>query len=437
MPLTSGSNFDFARAEALTKYVYASKFEELAPDSDKTAKEFEFVPASQKIGRKFYQPVEMARSMGATFNRDGSAFALNRSRAPQELTAEIVGCETLVRETMSYAMMTRALEGANQGGKAGLKAFVQATASTFSRLAKGGSYFRECNLLYGAGDTPTTASAGLGVVGTITSAAGTTLVVTVPAASWATAIWAGSENGAFDIYSPAGVKRNAAGTDEQSVYVLSGVDPATYSLTFTSINANVIAVVVGDVIFFEGARTKECLGVIDAASQTTLWGIPTATWNLWKPRTISLGGQLSFEAIMESTAQLADIGFMGTLNVHVSPAGWKDVCDDQAALVRWQNKSGGKVTMGFEEVEYVGQTGTVRIKSNIYMKRGIAACFPEGHCKRVGSTDFTFTLPGYGKMLRELDGVAGVEARTYADQAPFIDRPAFFALLTGITNSAD
>jgi hypothetical protein len=441
MPTTSGTNFDFARAEALTKYVYADKFEELAPDSDKTAKEFEFVPAAQKLGRKFYQPVEMSRSTGATFNRDGSAFALNRSRAPQELTAEIVGCETLIRETASYAMMTRALEGAAKGGKAGLKAFVQATQSVFNRLAKGGSYFRECNLLYGAGETPTTSSGGLGIVESITTASGTQLTVKLTVASWATAIWAGSEGGAFDIYSPAGVKRNAAGTDEQSVYVLSsaagGVSPSTYELTFASINANVVAVAPGDVIFFEGARTKECLGVIDAASQTTLWGISTTQYNLWKPRTIPIAGQLSFETVMEATAQLADIGFTGTLNAHVSPAGWKDIMDDQAALVRWQNKSGGKVELGFEEVSYVGQTGRVNIKPNIYIKRGICPIFPEGHCKRVGSTDFTFMMPGFGKMLRELDGVAGVEARTYADQAPFINHPSFYALLTGVTNSSD
>jgi hypothetical protein len=74
---------------------------------------------------------------------------------------------------------------------------------------------------------------------------------------------------------------------------------------------------------------------------------------------------------------------------------------------------------------------------DIYVKRGIACGFPEGYCKRVGSTDLTFTMPGYGKMLRELENTAGVEARIYSDQAPFVERPAFMVNFTGITNSTD
>jgi hypothetical protein len=140
---------------------------------------------------------------------------------------------------------------------------------------------------------------------------------------------------------------------------------------------------------------------------------------------------------MEGTARVADIGFQGTLNIHVSPATWKDICDDQAALARWVNKSGGGVTAGFEEISYVGQTGKVKIIPNIYMKRGLMCGFPEGYCKRIGSTDLTFTMPGYGKMLRELENVAGVEARVYSDQAPFVERPAWSLLYTGVVNSSD
>jgi hypothetical protein len=437
MPANSGTNFDFARAEAVTKYVYGSKLEELTPESTKVADEFDFAPAAQQLGRKFYQPVEPARSTGFTFNADGSAFTLNRSRAPQELTAEILGSEMVVRETMSYAMMQRALSGDTKTA-AGLKAFVQATSSTFKRLSRGGKYVREAQLLYGAGGAPSTASAGLGVVSATTGSAGANLVVTMEPKHWATALWAGSEGGAFDIYSAAGAKRNMLGTDEGSVYVLSAVDSLNYKLTFTTFAGNnVTTVVPTDVIFFEGARTKECLGFVDACSQTTLWGINTASWNLWKPQTIDVGGMATFEVIMEGTARVADIGFQGTLNIHVSPATWKDICDDQAALARWVNKSGGGVTAGFEEISYVGQTGKVKIIPNIYVKRGLMFGFPEGYCKRIGSTDLTFTMPGYGKMLRELENVAGVEARVYSDQAPFVERPAWSLLYTGVVNSGD
>lgn len=436
MPLTSGQNFDFARAEAVTKYVYADKLEELTPDSTKLADEFPFVPAAQQLGRKFFQPVEPARSTGATFNADGSAFALNMSRAPQELTAEILGTELVVRETMSYAMMQRALSGDTRTS-AGIKAFVQATSSSFKRLSKAGKYFRECQIMYGGGPTPTTASRGLGVILAKTGSSGTNLVVIMDPKDWATLIWAGSEGGMFDIYSPAGTKRNAAGSGETSGYKLASVDSKTYTLNFTSDAANVTAAVIGDVIWFEGSRGKDSVGYVEATTQTSLWGIAPASWNLWKPRTVDVGGMASFEVVMEGSAQVADIGFEGTLNVHVSPATWKDICDDQAAVARWVNKSGGEVTAGFDKITYAGQTGLVNIIPNFYIKRGIMAGFPEGLCKRIGSTDLTFTMPGYGKMLRELENTAGVEARIYYDQAPFIEKPAYSILYTNVTNSSD
>lgn len=433
MPIDSGNNFDFGRAEALTKYVYAGKEEDLAPESDKTAKEFEFVPAAQQVGRKFLMPVEPNRSLGVTFNNTGSVFDLNKSRAPEDLTAEIMGTEILVRESMSYAMMNRAMKGDTRT-KAGLKAFVQATSHTFKRLSKGGSYFREVTMLYGGGPNATTA---LGTVTATTGSSGTTLVVTLDASDWATALWTGSEGGAFDIYSSAGVKRNSAGSGETSVFVLNSVNTSTYQLTFSSDSTNVAAVQVGDKIYFEGQRTKDCLGLQAAASETTLWNISTTDWRLWKPQTVNIGGQATFESLMEGAVRVGDIGFNGRLNVHMSLATFKDIADDQAALVRYAEKSKGKVEIGFDSITFYGPTGSMALKPNIYVKRGLAFGFPEGHCKRVGSTDLTYSLPGYGKMLRELENAAGVEARIYSDQAPFIDRPGFFVLYTGITNSAD
>lgn len=434
MPATSGSgtNFDFSRAEALTKYVYAGKEEALAPESDKLAKDFPFQSGAQKLGRKYYMPVEPNRSMGATFNSDGSAFTLNTSRAPIELTAEVQGCEVLIRQSMSYAMMTRALEGGE--GKAGVRAFVSATNHTFKGLSKAGSYFRELSIAYGGGST---AAANLGAVAGVTSAVTTTLVITVAAADWATAIWAGSENGAFDIYSTGGTKRNSAGSGETTMFKLTAVNSSTYTLTFTSDATNVAAVQATDQIFFEGQRTKDCVGLVAAAGLTTLWGVSTTDYNLWKPQSVSVGGQATFESIMEGAVKVADIGFSGKMRIHMNPATFKDVNDDQVALVSHASKSSGKVTVGFDSITYQGPTGTFEMVPNIYIKRGIAFGIPSGECQRIGSTDLTYTLPGYGKMLRELDGTAGVEARIYSDQAPFITNPGHFVYYSGIVNSTD
>jgi hypothetical protein len=144
---------------------------------------------------------------------------------------------------------------------------------------------------------------------------------------------------------------------------------------------------------------------------------------------------MTFERLMQGTAQSAAVGFNGTLNVHVSPQTWKDLCDDQTALVRHADQKGGKVTMGYEEIEFFGQTGKVRIKPNIYVQGGYAFGLPEGECMRVGSTDLTFEQPGYGKMIREMENLAAVEARIYTDQAFFCQHPGYMVYYTGIVNS--
>jgi hypothetical protein len=434
MPTSSGQNFDFSRAEKLLKYVYADKVEELTPESTATADECEFAEPAMQLGRKFLMPVEHSRTAGFTYNSSGTVFSLNRSRAPEELQAEVLGSELLGRQSMSYKMLQSAMKG-DTNTKAGLKAFVSATAHTFKALSKGGKYRRELTLLYGGGASPTTGT-NLGVVAATTGSSGTSLVVTFAASDWATSIWAGSEGAAFDIYSGS-TKRNAAGSGETSVFVLSSVDSANYKCTFTSDAANVSAVVPNDVIYFEGAYTTEGLGFVGAAATTTLWGLSTTAYNLWKPQTVAVGGQATFESIMEGAVKVADIGFQGNINIHVNPATFKDINDDQVALVRHTEKAKGSLTIGFNKITYQGPTGTFAIMPNIYMKRGIACGFPEGYCKRVGSTDLTFTMPGYGKMIRELEDSAGVEARIYSDQALFIERPAYAVYFSGIVNSTD
>jgi hypothetical protein len=105
-------------------------------------------------------------------------------------------------------------------------------------------------------------------------------------------------------------------------------------------------------------------------------------------------------------------------------------------MVSYASKSNGKVKLGFSELRFVSQTGEVAIKAHKLMKRGLALGLPDGECMRMGSTDITTSMPGVGKMVRELENAAGVEARVYTDQAAFCQKPAFMHLWTGIVNSS-
>lgn len=435
MTVSTGTNADLARGFELLKRVYADKVEDLVPESDRFSKDIPFIAADKMPGQEYYMPVTLTREGGATFWNDGSAKTLNQPLAALEQSASIKGSEIAVRSVLSYKFIHSALKQLD-GSRAGARAFVNATKDRFEKLTKGASYFREATLLYGGGPS---AVSNLGVVLNTTGSAGTSLVIQMAAKDYATALWTGSEGIEFDIFSAAGVKRNAAGTGSTTVYKLAGTDPSAYRITLTSDAANVSAVVATDQIFFAGARTQDALGLVAAAGTQSgsLWGISTTTYALWKPTVIPVNGALTFAAVAESGALVASTGFYGDYDLYVSPATYADVCNDQTALVTHTNKSSGSITIGFDDVTFKTQAGTVALKVHPYLKRGIALGLPRDHMMRVGSTDLTHTIPGYGKMFRELENVAGVELRLYTDQAPFCKNPHYMVLFTDITNTSD
>ena len=440
MTSAAGQNFDFARAQKYTKIVYADKVNRLIPeDLDIIAKDCSFVEKDKQPGDKYYEPVQVSRATGVTFNNDGSAFTLNKGLASKVENAELRGSEILLRDFISYAIMNRAMSG-DMNTQAGRRAFVSATKETFLGLAESGAFFRESMLLYGGGAN---ASASLATIESTTSSTGTTLVVVVSTATWATSLWVGNENAEYDIYNGS-TQINTAGTAaaRDNVFVLTSVDPSTRTLTFTSNATNVTAAAsaANYVIFFAGQRTKDMVGIQAAFSETTLWNISTSTYALWKPQSLSAGGQLTFEVLMAGCAKIAEIGYHGTINQYVSPRAWQDLIDDQAALIRhtdgtMTDKKGGTVRIGATGIEYVTQTGTMKIKAHKLIKNGFSWGLPDGECMRIGSTDLTFEQPGFGKMISDLPDQAGVQARIYTDQAFFCRKPKAMLQITGITNS--
>ncbi len=435
MTVSAGQALDYNRANSYTKEIYAPKIENMVPQTDSIAKCVPFVTGEKVLGRFYHQPVKLTRSMGVTFATSGGITTMNKGLAPLPLDAQIQGSEIIIRDYMSYGIMARALSG-QAGTRAGAKAFVSATGDTVTNLTASASYFREMALLYGGG---TGADANLGVVESVTTAAGTVLTVVLTAATFATAIWAGCENGEYDIYSSGGAQRNAAGTAaaRDNVYVLGTVAPSTRSLTFASINANVTTVVATDQLFFAGSRVVGMVGIQAACTISgTLWNISTATYALWKPQTVAVGGQLSFESVLAGTAKSADAGFNGNMNLFVSTQGFQDLANDQAALIRYAEKSKGDVEIGFSGITFHSQVGKTMVKPHRLIKNGVAFGLPaDGECLRVGSTDITFEMPGFGKMFSELPDETGVQMRAYTDQAFFCKHPGYMVYYTGIVNS--
>lgn len=443
MTATTGQATDFNRAFELLKRVYADRVEDLVPETDRVCKDVPFVAADKQPGQTYIQPVTLTIEGGATFWNDGSIKTLNQPISTAELSASIQGAEIAVRSWLSYKFLNTALKQMD-GTKAGARAFVNATKDRFEKLSKGGGFFREATTLYGSGPTAIAAAAApaaLGKVLNTTGTASTTLVIQMAAADWATGLWVGKEGVEYDIYSAAGTKRNTAGTGATTIYKLVSVDAKNYKITLTSEAAtNVANVVATDELFFAGARGADALGFVGAcaAPGTNLWGINPVLYNLWLPQIVSVGGSMTFEKIQDGATLVAGIGFNGEYDVYMNPATFQDLCNDQAALIsHTDGKTQGSLSIGFDDLKYKSQAGTMYIKPHQYIKRGIALGLPRDYCMRIGSTDLTHTQPGYGKMFRELENATGVEMRLYSDQAPFCKHASYMVLYTGIANKSD
>jgi hypothetical protein len=437
MALSAGTNQTFSRFQDLTKLVYSNKVNDLVPEHGFATEDIPFAQGN-RVGDEYVTPVTLTRSGGHTDNADGSVFQLNRALSYATEQAKVRGNEIVSRETMSYAVMKRAMTGT--GSKAGDKrAFVNATRHTMQRLVEGAKFAREVGLFYGCGSaTAIPTNANLGVLFSVTDGTGT-LTVVLTEASWATGLWVGCEGFQYDMYSPDGTKQNTGGTAgaTDSVYTLTTVTPSTRTLVFTSANANTAAPAANDVILPAGAYQKEQFGLAAVVNTSgTVWNISNSAYGLWKPKTVAVGNsQLTYEAIQTGCAKAFEYGYKGTIVVYANPFSWQDLADDEAALINYASKTGGELTKGFNKLTFTSQTGKVVIKAHNYMKQGFAYGVPVDETYRVGSTDITFDMGDRGEMVRHLEDYAGMEARCYQDQALFCEKPCGIIEWSDIVNT--
>lgn len=423
--------------DGLFKEVYAKDVNRLVPESDLLAKLCPFVPDAEQEGKSYNMPVLLTHEHGATYNSDGSAFTLLGDASGITKNASVNGTEFVLQITLSYGAMQKALKSG--GGKGDRKrAFHNATVYQVKNATESASKKRELELLYGAGTTPGTDATGLltnwGEVATETDeGASGTGSVTLTAASWATGIWAGAENAKIGFFDSDGTERTTSGDT-----TVVSVDPSSYEIQLAGTEAQLDAIVTGDYIFPEGARTLQMEGAFKVAQNTgSLHGISAATYNLWKGSSFAVGGSLTFAKIMQGLNRPASLGCQKDMCVLVGTDSWQDINEDQAALRRYAGANNLEVKQGSKGIEFFGVTGSVEIKPYIYMKRGAALALPKGVCKRVGATDITFEMPNsQGKIFTELATKAGSEFRCYYNQSFFCPNPAWMVAYTGIVPTA-
>lgn len=421
-------------AAGLFKTTYANTVQHLVPESDLFHSDFKFIAPNKRDGSVYKQPVQVSREVGFTLDNTDTAFSLLGAVSRQVPEASINGATYVGQSAMSYDAMQKALK---VGQKNGPRAFVNLTKDTVENMVRTASYVAEIQYRYGTGSSASSDATGgidsLGEILTVSDSSGTN-TITLTDASWATAIWVGNENMRLDCYDSDGTQRNSNAT-----LVLSSVDPSTRTVVLTGNTTDTAALAVGDYLHFRSSYEKQMTGLGTILKNTgTLFGVSASTYNLWKGHTLDAGGVLTMGKLLQAANRAANLGYRGTLCSYINPAPWQDLMTDEAALVQHAGKAGyGDYERGAEGIKFHSQTGTLEIKSDIYMKRGFGMVLPKDKVIRVGASEFTFDMPTgeSGRMIREMDSLAGTELRGYWNQGIFLPTPAFGTLITGITST--
>lgn len=393
------------------KVVYPDGIPDLVPNDVKLQKLLGSIKQAELIGDSYQPLIRLAYPSGFTHALgDGTAgaFALNSATAGIRKKAKIPGAQILLKDWLSYEDAAKAVKGK--------RAFVDATQEMFETMQLASKKRTESELWYG--------SMGVGVVSAYTSGDPS---ITISAAEFAPGIWAGLENCNIDIMS--GSTATVRGT-----VAISKVDIANRKIYLA---ATVSGTAANDVIYFQGAYGTEMSGVHKILSNTgSLFSIDASTYMLWQGTTYDVGAAaFSFEAFKAGVGAAVNRGLSEDLDLFVNPLTWDDLMADIAALRVTTNKDVKKVEVGAEQLVYHSQNGKTTVQPSYFIKGGYSFGICKSDWKRIGACDWTFNTPGMGgKMFFHLTGNAGIEVRSYTNQAIYSSKPARSILFKNIVN---
>jgi len=418
---------DPAALDGLFKEVYGDDVISLVPDSAKLVKSIGFVSADKELGNKYHQPVILSNEHGITYAAaDAGAFALNNSVALTMKDAQVQGSQMVLRSSMSYDAAARASNSK--------KAFVKGTELLVENMLETMTKRLELQLLYGG------SAGGLGYCDSSATDGTTKTTITLTAASWASGIWAGSENAEVDIYFTSSKKNSRAtlvieevNLDNKTIKVVGDADDITDIDGFINTDGTDTTYIV-----WRGSYGAEMSGIDKIiTNSSSLFGIDASAYNLWKGNSYAVGAALAIGKVLAGVSRAVERGLDEDVSCYINPLVWKDLNSDLAGLRRFDSSFKEKGIAGNKSIQYHGQNGIIDIVAHNCVKQGEGFIFPTKKAKRIGAVDITFKRPGGGgdQMFRELSNNAGFELRSYTDQAVFIETPARCVKLTGITVS--
>lgn len=426
-------------AAGLLKQAYADEaITKVVPASSIIQEEVDFVPDAQKEGAQFNAPVLLSLPSGFTY---GAGFASYQAIIPSNVQyAFLTGSNINLRDGIANDLISRAMSDKNS--------FMTASKYVMMALQKSMRKELELNLLYG--------STGLGQVAAYTNNSATSTTLYFSFGTWAPAIWSGLENCVINFFSSGAQQGGSftitAVTIAQSTPNFGGSITVTGSSGDITTLQNTIgtAFVNGNTtpgtavdVYMNTSFGNQMVGIKGILNATgTLFGLNTASYSVWQPNTFSVGSvALSIGKVLDAGALAVARGAEDeTLDVLVNPTSYANLIVEASAARRYDG-SWKKDTLanGARYIEYYGPNGKMRIIAHPFVKQGEGFILPLEDCKRIGSTDITFDLPGFAGPALYLPSPTntGVEVRVFTSQALFLSKPSHCVLLSNITPSTN
>lgn len=443
--MTAASNGDVLN---LFKKVYGN-LQDLLPEDQMLAKLVPF-SQSQKVGESYVEAVTLTHETGITLGGSGlDVFELESPIAGTVKQALVTPYVSVLGSLIPWSVISRSAGG-------GAKSFYDATKYVVRNNLRSHQDFLEAFRLYGQSPdllgyvSYATATyrgvaftAGSGTLpetqfGSVTFTNGVDAAnkyMLVAPGQFAAGLWVGKE----------GVK--VTQVNSSGVVVAEGslvaVDPdmGILKVDFTPVAPSAASGAGSLRIAYKGMdASKEMLGIHKIlTSSSTLFGIPTSQYSLWKGNVATLSGvQFKLQTVQTAIAQAVNRGALeGDVEVLVNPRTFSTLVTTESGARRYDSSYGQSAENGFENIEFWHQAGKATIRSHRKVKEGHAFLLSSECWSRSGSAEVAFSVPGVDKdIIFPEPNMSAYSFRTYSDQYIFCHAPAKNILVTGINDES-
>jgi hypothetical protein len=411
--------------DTMFKRAVAPKVDRLMPQSAILQRLLPAIESSAKLGREYLQPVALTFEHGITYG-DETAFTLANPVAGVYTEAKVTSNPVILRSQVSQSAANRL---ANDE-----KAFLS-WAGLRSEVMKSSIAKRaELAMLYGR--------RGIATVESTTDGGTDVATIKITAATWSAAIWGGMERAVLQVF------QSDLTTGRANAVTVTSVNPETREIVVAGTEAELDAIVAGDVIFFSGSNPngtstyagQDMAGVDRILTNSgALFDINATTYQLWKASSYSVAGALTFGKVLKAAALGVNKGGLeGEISLLVNPDVFEQLNSDYASYRATDSSyKASKGELGVEALDFHYQAGLIKIMPHPFVKTGDGFMVQPDAWKRIGATDITFNtgVDGEGSFFLPLASQAGYELRCQYDYAVFCQFPGKQIKLSGITVS--